>query len=390
MSRFNVALLVETSNSYARGVLEGIAEFARFHQQWSIYLPEQERGGKPPSWLQRWKGDGIIARVETDQIAAALRRTKLPVVDVSAARYLPDIPWVETNDEAIVELAINHLTDRGFRHLGFCGDPGFNWSNWRREYFETMTRRAGLQSHCFDSVSRMDGKYSWSKEKRSLAKWLQRLPRPVGIFACYDIQAQKILAVCRELNIAVPEEMAVLGVDNDRLLCELADPPLSSISCDTRRTGIEAAQLLHRMMSGEVIEPHAVLVNPLGIAARQSTDVLAIDDPDIVAALRFIRKNATTGIKVADVLRDVPLSRRILEARFRKILGRTPHEEISRVRLERIKELLLGTKLSLVEIATRTGFDHVEYLSVFFRKGMGLPPGKFRLKHNRGADDDDG
>ena len=191
-------------------------------------------------------------------------------------------------------------------------------------------------------------------------------------------QAQKLLEVCRELDIAVPEEIAVLGVDNDQLLCELSDPPLSSIICNTQRTGFEAATLLDRMMNGEQIASAPVLVAPLGIQTRQSTDILAIDDPDIATALRFIREHALEGINVADVVRHVPLSRRVLESRFKKILGRSPHEELTRLKLERIKQLLTETDLSLSEIARRTGFEHDEYMCVFFRKLEGMPPGQFR------------
>ena len=381
MPRRSVALLIETSNSYSRGVLEGITQYVRHHERWSIFLPEQERGGRPPQWLGRWKGDGIIARIETDEIAAALRKTKLPVVDVSAARHLPDIPWVETDDDAIAELGVKHLLDRGFRNLAYCGDPGFNWSNWRRDKFLSLIESAGIAANVYDSLSRNDPKYSWNREKQGLEKWLAGLPRPIGILACYDIQAQKVLEVCRELGIAVPEEIAVLGVDNDPLLCELADPPLSSVICNTQRTGFEAAALLDRMMNGEQIDSVPVLVAPLGIETRQSTDILAIDDPDIVVALRFIREHALEGINVADVVRRVPLSRRVLESRFAKIFGRSPHEELTRLKLERIKELLSETELSLSEIARRTGFDHDEYMCVFFRKLEGMPPGQFRQRN---------
>ncbi|WP_166831756.1 XylR family transcriptional regulator [Thalassoroseus pseudoceratinae] len=380
MPRRSVALLIETSNSYSRGVLEGITQYVRHHERWSIFLPEQERGGRPPQWLGRWNGDGIIARIETDEIAASLRKTKLPVVDVSAARHLPDIPWVETDDNAIAELGVQHLLDRGFRNLAYCGDPGFNWSNWRRDKFRSLVESAGVAVNVYDSLSRNDPKYSWNREKRGLAKWLSGLPRPIGVFACYDIQAQKLLEVCRELDIAVPEEIAVLGVDNDQLLCELSDPPLSSIICNTQRTGFEAATLLDRMMNGEQIDSAPVLVAPLGIQTRQSTDILAIDDPDIATALRFIREHALEGINVADVVRRVALSRRVLESRFKKILGRSPHEELTRLKLARIKELLSETDLSLSEIARRTGFDHDEYMCVFFRKLEGMPPGKYRSK----------
>jgi LacI family transcriptional regulator len=376
--RRSVALLIETSNAYARGVLEGIIDYIRHHERWSLFLPEQERGARPPNWLSRWKGDGIIARIETDEIARVMRKSRLPVVDVSAARHLPDIPWVETDDEAVATVAAEHLIERGFRHLAFCGDAGFNWSTWRQQHFERIVREAGCEYHAHNSIPRMDSSYSWNREKRGLATWLNRLPRPVGIMACYDIKSQQLLEVCREFDIAVPEEVAVLGVDNDRLLCDLADPPLSSVICNTHRTGYEAASLLDRMMSGEILGSESILVEPLGIETRQSTDILAIDDPDVAAAVRFIRENATSGINVGDVLRKVPLSRRILENRFRKILDRTPHEEITRLRINRIKHLLVETDLALSEIAVRTGFQHVEYMTVAFKKAVGMPPRSYR------------
>lgn len=376
--RRSVTLLVETSNSYARGVLEGVVDYVRQHEGWSIFLPEQERGGSPPAWLSRWKGDGIVARIETEEIARTMRRTGLPVVDVSAARHLPDIPWVETDDEAIAGIAVDHLVERGFRHLAFCGDPGFNWSVWRRQNFERVVKESGCQCYVHETIAQSDASYSWNREKRGLIKWINRLPRPVGIMACYDIKAQKILDVCRELDIAVPEEVAVIGVDNDELLCGLADPPLTSVICNTRRTGFEAASLLDRLMSGEKVGAEKILVKPIGVAARQSTDILAIEDRDVAIAVRFIRENAWNGINVNDVLKEVPLSRRVLENRFLKILGRTPHEEITRLKIDRVKQLLTETDLPLTEIARRTGYRHDEYLSVAFKKSVGVPPRNFR------------
>lgn len=149
-----VALLVETSNAYARGVLQGITDYIRHHEPWSVFLPEQERGASPPNWLSNWNGDGVIARIENEEIARAIRKLECPVVDVSAARQLPDIPWVETDDAAITRLAVEHLTDRGFKHLAFCGDPGFNWSNWREQHFLKHVQDVDCQSHIHHSLPR--------------------------------------------------------------------------------------------------------------------------------------------------------------------------------------------------------------------------------------------
>lgn len=376
--RRSVALLVETSNAYARGLLDGVVAWVRQFGTWSVYLPEQGRGAPPPAWLDEWEGDGIIARVENRAIADAVQRTGLPTVDVSAARLIPEVPWVETDDRAIAEAAAEHLLQRGFRRFGFCGDPGFEWSVLRRDDFARIVRDAGCTCDVHDTKSVSAYDYSWDREKERLAEWIGSLPRPVGIMACYDIKAQQLLEVCRDLNVAVPEEVAVVGVDDDRLLCELSDPPLSSVVPNTRRTGYEAARLLDRMMSGETVPPEAHLVPPRGVTTRQSTDVLAIDDPDVASALRLIREGACSGITVAEVLRHVAVSRRVLESRFSKLLGRTPHAEITRLRMDRAKRLLAETDLTLVEIADLAGFQHSEYLSVAFKREVGQTPSAYR------------
>jgi LacI family transcriptional regulator len=368
-----VALLIESSNAYARGLLEGVNAWVREHRAWSIYLPELGRGDTPPPWLDRWRGDGIIARIETPAIARAVRRTRLPAVDVSAGRHLPSIPWVETDDDAIARAAAAHLLERGFRRLAFCGDPRFNWSRWRLEAFRRAVREAGASCEVYTSRAR-----DWEEEHRALIAWARRLSKPVGVFACYDILAQKLLDACREIGIAVPEDLAVLGVDDDPVLCSLSTPPLSSVIPNTRRTGYEAAALLDRMMSGARVKPEARLIPPLGIHTRQSTDVLAIEDREIAAAARFIREHACDGITVDDVLRAVPLSRRVLEARFRKSMGRTPHDDILRLRIERVKQLLGETEISLEQVAARAGFQHPEYMSVAFKREVGQTPGAYR------------
>ena len=186
---------------------------------------------------------------------------------------------------------------------------------------------------------------------------------------------------CRRIGVSVPDDVAVVGVDNDDLLCSLSDPPLSSVVPDTHRTGYEAAGILDRMMAGESLDSGLTLIAPKGIVTRQSSDVLATADADVSAAVRFIRDHACDGIKVEDVLRVVPVSRRILESRFKKMLGHTPHEEILRMQLHRVRELLEETDLPLATIANRAGFKYVEYLSVVFKRQYGMPPSQFRVKH---------
>lgn len=376
--RRSVALIIETSNAYARGLLDGIIAYQREHELWSIYVAEQERGAQPPDWLKSWRGDGIIARIETAPIASAVRRTKLPAVDVSAARLVPEIPWVETNDTMIAQLAARHLVDRGFKTLAYCGEPQFNWSKWREESFIAFAQEAGCQHFVFAGKSQHDKDYSWNRERTRLKAWVESLPKPLGVMACYDFKGQQLLDVCRELGVAVPEQVAVIGVDNDARLCRLCTPPLSSVIPDTHRTGYEAAQLLDSLMRGKPVPTEATLIPPIGIAERQSTDAYALDDPDIVTAMRFIREHACDGITVADVLRVVPLSRRKLEQRFLKLVRRTPYAEISRIRMERAGRLLRETSLPLAEIARRAGFTDPLYLSRAFKKHVGVSPRAYR------------
>jgi LacI family transcriptional regulator len=381
--RPDVALLIETSNAYARGLLRGIRAYIREHRSWSIYVGEQRRGESAPMWLKKWHGDGIIARIESAAIADAVVASGLPAVDVSAARYVPELLYVETDDAAIARLAAEHLQQRGFRHYGYCGDPRFNWSNWRQEHFQRQIAEAGFDCSVYRSSPRRRGIASWEQERGDIALWIRALPKPVGVMACYDIRGREVLDVCRQLGASVPDEVAVIGVDNDELLCDLADPPLSSVIPDTHRTGYEAARLLDLLMAGQSELPRAHLIKPLGIVTRDSTDVLATDDSDLSAAVRFIRAHATHGIKVEDVLRAIPLSRRVLESRFQKLLGRTPHEEITRVQVERVKELLSETDLSLSAIAHRAGYRHVEYMSVAFKRETGQPPSTYRAVHRK-------
>jgi LacI family transcriptional regulator len=377
--RREVALLIETSNAYARGLLQGVVHYIREHQPWSFHLMEQGRGDDPPAWLAGWKGDGIIARIETPNIAAAVIKAGLPAVDLSAARLVPGLPWVETDDAEIARLAAEHLLERGFRHFAFCGVERFNWSRWREEHFAERVRAAGHVCHAF----RPKTKGAAAEQVAEIGRWIATLPKPVGIMACYDSRGQQVLDACRSAGLAVPDEVAVIGVDNDELLCELASPPLSSVVPNAHRAGYVAAARLDRLMAGKKVTPMAELIPPLGVANRHSTDAFALDDRAIVRAVRMIREHACEGINVSDVLKTVPLSRRVLEQRFQKLLGRTPREEILQVRLARVKQLLGETELALYQIAERTGFEHVEYLSVVFKRETGVTPSAWRADARR-------
>ena len=378
-SRPSVALLIESSNAYARSLLRGIIDYVRKHETWSVFLPELERGHEPPPSFAHWKGQGIIARIENKKIAHAIKALEVPVIDLSAVRTREDLPWVETDDAAISKLAFEHLRERGLTRFAFCGEPRFNWSNWRRDYFSELVKENGLECYTFHASGNGNrSASSWNAEMSKLRSWVKSLPKPIGIMACYDIKGQQLLDACRQARIAVPEEVAVIGVDNDELICDLCQPRLSSVIPDGKRAGTIAAGLLDQLMAGHKIEPQAYLVPPVGVEARHSSDITVTDDELVTLALRYIRQHACKGISVDNIAEALLVSRRSLDRRFIATLDRTPHAEITRVRMERVKQLLLETTLPLSVIADRAGFGHVEYLSVAFKRDVGVAPGEFR------------
>jgi len=298
------------------------------------------------------------------------------------------IPLFRSNDEVVARLAFEHLVERGFRCLAYCGYGGATYSERRLQFFRCCCADAGLDCHTYQSLRPLGDTGLSLREQQArlfeteLFHWLRQLPRPIGVMASNDMRGQQVLNGCRELGIAVPEEIAVLGVDNDELLCELSNPPLSSVDPDTGHIGYRAAELLDRMMDGSAAPPPETLLAPRGVVARQSTDVLAIEDADVAAAVRFIRKHACEGIDVGDVIAPLAVSRRSLERRFRKFLERTPNEEITRVQIQRVQELLSDTDLPLGTIAHMAGFRHAEYMSLVFRRHVGQLPRDYRKQHD--------
>lgn len=375
---FNVAVIVETSNSYARGILRGIHDYAK-SRRWTLYLTEHGRHEIDESFAGDWKFDGIIARIETDSMARIVTAMGVPTVDVSAARLVQGIPWVETDDEAIAQLALAHLRDCGLQNFAFFGDPFYNWSIWRQQAFERILGRSDLlKSRIFNLPARKEPRVRWWTQREAIRTWLDSLPKPVGIFACYDGCGQQLLEICRYYDIAVPNDVAIVGVDNDELLCEITTPTMSSVVPNAFRTGVYAAEILDHLLRGEKLAGRKHSIEPLGVRKRVSTDVLAVGDRHVAEAVAFIRRHAHDNIGVEDLLGAIPLSRRVLEARFRKALNRTPHQEILRVRTNAVRELLLETDMSLSEISEAVGIEHPEYLSVFFKKETGLTPREYR------------
>ncbi len=373
----HVAILIETSRAYGRGLLRGIARYQRERGTWSTYFQPQGLGDPAPPWLAAWKGDGILARIDNRQLARVLMKANVPVVNLRGT--IPDLPFpfIGSDNRAIARMAADHLLERGFRHFGFCGfRRGFHAKiDERSDYFQSFIKQAG-QDFC--SLRDTRQRPSWEDEQNLIARWIAALPKPVGILAANDDRGLQVLDACRRVGAIVPEEVAVLGVENDEFLCGLSLPPMSSIDMNSEETGYEAATLLDTLMAGKRPRKSLPEVRPAGVIVRRSTDVLATDDQDVVRAVRYIRAHACRSIRAVDVARHVCVSRSSLEARVRGVLGRSVHQEIRRVQIDTARALLADTDLPIKQVAHQSGFKNVQYLTRVFSNVTGKSPAVYR------------
>jgi len=376
----HIALLIETSNAYCRSLLQGVADYVRDNCQWSLYLGEHERGAPVPSWLRRWRGDGIIARVENENIASAISEVDAPVVNVSATDFAKEMPTVTTNEETLVRMAFEHLQERGFQEFAFCGTAGYTWSVTREEIFRRFVHEAGGACHIYKLPSSRKRRENWEQEQTRVSVWLDSLPKPVGLLASNDFRGQHVLDACRRAGIAVPEQIAVISLGNDEVMCNLTSPQMTSVTTNSLDIGYKASAVLDQLMAGKSVSPRVFFVEPVGVHLRQSTDVMAIDDKDVATALQMIRRQACDGIKVEKILEQVPLSRRQLELRFTKLVGRTLHEEILRMKITQAKRLIAHSKMPLGDIAHRTGFAHASHMGEVFQNKLGITPSEYRAR----------
>jgi len=335
-------------------------------------------GTAPPAWLASSHWDGILSRPTDPALAQRLRRMQVPVVDLNDLYENLELPWVGSNHQAIGRLGASHFLERGFRNFAFCGFSQELWARQRREGFCAAVAPDNLSIPVYESPWRGAAVSRWDLEIEHLGQWLKRLPKPIGVMACNDARALHLLDACHQLGILVPEEVAVLGVDNEEIFCELGNPALSSVAPDAERIGYQAAELLDQLMAGHPPPSQRILIDPVGVVTRRSSDTLAIKEWAVSAAIRFISEQALHGCTVTDVTNFVGVSRSFLERGFRQHLKRSPQAEIRRVQVNRIKQLLAETDFTLERISELSGFEHPEYLSVVFKRLFGQTPGQYR------------
>lgn len=377
MSAPRVALLVETSREYGRGILRGITRYQKEHEPWSVYFRPHGLGDPPPPWLASWKGDGILARIDTPEMADAILRAKVPAIDLRISIQNLGIPVVGINNISVIRLAIEHFIERGHYHFAFYGSRlgDHYYNDQRARLFSEEVKQRGYQCNTYDHPG---SENTWEQEQGNLMTWLHSLPKPIAVMTCHDDRGQQLMDACLRAGIRVPEELAVLGVDNDPFLCDLASPPLSSIDVNCESIGYTAAQQLDAMMRGKSAPETPILIEPRGVVIRQSSDILAISDPHVLQAMRQLRDYACTGQSVEELFRKIPISRSALFRRFKKFLGYSPKEEVTRIRLERAKQLLRDTQLPVTEISERTGYAESKYFIEVFNQTEKTTPLRYR------------
>jgi len=374
-----VALLMDLGVGCCRNLIRGVQLYSLEKQDW--ILRNAPCDPKAVAFLRDWRPDGIVATVFDRKLGRALVRLRRPVVDTAFAIRHLKLPVADVDHAEVGRLAAEHLVERGYRHFGFLGSRSALYSERREASFAAHLAASGYAASSFliDSLYENLSTSSWKRDEQQVRDWLCKLPKPVAVFACNDRAARGLADICRQLRLRVPEEVAILGADDDELESLLTIPPLSSVAIPAKRVGYEAAQMLDRMMRGQRVEESRFLP-PVRVIARQSTDALASGDLVASAALRYIRDHASQELRVGTVAEAVGVGRRELERRFRRSLSRSVLDEIHRVRVDRVKELLAGTSLPMPPIAARSGFSSPERMTVVFHQLTGMSPTAYRRR----------
>jgi len=380
-----VVLLITPSREHTRGLLNGIIRYARIQSDWSFRRPIAYRlpksGQELLPVLKEMKPDGILMR-EPKEIMKIIE-LGIPTVAFTYSRErFPKIVNFITDHAGAGKMGAEHLLKCGFQKFAFCGFDDWWWSRLRGRSFALTIAQAGYETF-FYKLPSAKSKRAWHKEVTIIADWLRSLPMPVGLMSCNDDRGELVLEACKIAGLSVPQDVAVIGVDNDKLICDLSVPPLSSIVLNIEKAGYDAAALLNRMMKGENVEKTDMYIRPLHVVQRQSTSTLAIDDPNVAKAMHYIRNHAANPICVSDVVNSVLLSRRVLEKRFREVLNHSVHEEIRQARIEKIVYLLSETQMSISQIARAMEFSCVTHFSRYFRKAKSVSPAAYRKLYIR-------
>ena len=376
-----VALMIDTIGDYGREAVAGVARYVRGHQRWDFYCDPQ-RTSLVLDDLLTWNPDGLItSRLDPDQTTRLREQCTPNVVVLSADTRFDGFPVIRSDDAKIGELVAEYFLERGYSRFAYCGFRETLFSAARGEAFRQVVEAAGYDVHEYESAVRFDAVDAWDRSKQRLVAWLKSLPLPIAVFACNDVRGRHVSLACDEAGLAIPTDVALIGCDNDQLECDFSKPPLSSVDPGAADIGYAAAELLDRMLQGEAPRPGVFNLPPQGVVMRASSDIVAFEDPDLEAAVRFIKSNFHRPIQVGDVVDATNLSRRSLERRIQGALKGSVHRQILVTRLRHAQSMLKATTLSVAQIAEKCGFRYAHRFSGQFKREFGVSPSAYRDQH---------
>jgi len=379
-----VIVMLDPMRMFTKGLLQGIGRYVRMnHRQWAFFRPSNIRQEVTTHSLtlmvSRLHADGVVVRQDED--IESVVKARIPVVTMNYFRKrLAGVANISSDMEQIGRMGAAHLLDRGFRHFAYCGYTDRSWSVKRHESFASVIARAGHHSGSYMTPESLDVN-DWMSELEGIVAWLRGLPKPLGVMACNDDRGAQMIEACKVAGLRVPDDVAVVGVDNDPAICNFSNPRLSSVALNVEDAGFRAAEVLDCWMSGRKRNYTDVIVKPVRVATRESTDVVATDDREVSDAVRFIRDNASHAIQVGEVAECIGVSRRKLEARFRSVFGTSVLDRIRRARVERAMMMLVDTNQPIYEIARSLDYTGAPQFSRYFREVSGVSPSQYRLQY---------
>lgn len=384
---YKIILLLDFAEEYSKNLLKGISKYSREHGPWTycrmpLYYRETIGMEGILQWAKEWGADGIIGQLYNDIDVDKITASGIPVIAQDFKERFKEIPNITGAYRETGVVGAEYFLKKGYRNFAFYGFNDIVWSRERAEGFEERVNQAGYHVHYFEHRKSRSSDL-WYYKSQSLSQWLKSLPKPIALMTCDDNQGLHITEACRQNKIRIPEEVAVLGVDNDEMLCELSDPPLSSIALDNEKGGYDTAKLLDGLIKGST-EPYDLLVKPTQVITRQSTDIYATNDEYVASTLRFIHKNIDKNLHVDEVVKQVPLSRRSLEKRFLQMTGMPVYKYIFNLRIEKFTQKLLETDQTIFEIALDMGLNDSKNIARQFKQVKGCNPIEYRKRYLAG------
>jgi LacI family transcriptional regulator len=387
-----IAFAHDNISPNAQGIMAGVTEYVRAKGDWQLIIwPDVSQ--ESLSFLKQRGCRGAFVNAQTSTRAKELLQIGMPLIVLSAMQEMLNLPFISADSEQVTQMACEYYLNKKFENFAFFGLTAAKWSRERMEFFSSHLKKCGYEpnifkeeqtpiTNAFTSFAKLWISSTLSAGQQTLVEWLRQLPKPVAILASCDILGCHLSNVAKEVGLDIPDEIAVMGVNNDQAMCSICDPPLSSIAFNFKRAGYEATKLLDRLISGqEKMQGQCIKIQPTHVESRGSTDILAIDDPDIVQALKYVRKRSSEPLQVEEVANHVCISKRSLQLKFKKVLGKSIHKEIVQAHFEIARALLFDTDLSIDEIALRSGFHYTSNMRRAFKQITGLLPQRYRQQH---------